>query len=103
LTAWLALSAAACLLNATTSREHRSTGAGDESLWKKTSGAQGMARIAASPSALPWTIQVKGKVTGRPYVFSVEAREKDVDPHDARGFLQESIFVVAKKSILRHW
>ena len=39
LTAWLALSAAACLLNATTSRERGSTGAGDELLWTKTSGA----------------------------------------------------------------
>jgi hypothetical protein len=38
-TAWLALSGAACLLNAITSRGHGNTGADDELLWTKTSGA----------------------------------------------------------------
>lgn len=42
------------------------------------------------------TIVVKGSVTGRPYIFSEEAREGNVDLKDARGFLQGSNFALVK-------
>jgi Protein of unknown function (DUF1360) len=50
--AWLALSAAACLLNDMTSREDASAGGDHELLWKQTPGAEG--NIAPRPAALSW-------------------------------------------------
>lgn len=41
-------------------------------------------------------IQVVGKVTGKPYAFTTETRELEVDAHDALGLLQSSNFLVAQ-------
>jgi hypothetical protein len=46
-------------------------------------------------------IEVKGSVTGKPYVFSEETREMAVDPRDAGGFLQQRSFALAGNSALQ--
>jgi hypothetical protein len=43
--------------------------------------------------------QVVGNVSGKPYSFTTEAREMEVDAHDAEGLLQTQSFIVANTTI----
>jgi hypothetical protein len=41
------------------------------------------------------TAEIKGAGTGKPYVFSENAREIEVDPRDAKQILQSAGFALA--------